>query len=315
MSRLIVAALVAGVLGGCLAPSGPSADDATESVEPRLEGNAVLEGWVLSEDELPLPGANVTIPDLGVAASSDEAGWFELANLAPGSWTVFAELAGFEADEQVVELAQDARTRVDLRLLPLPSTGSFNRTLIFQGHYDCAHEIPIWTGDCMILYEAATNQSDPYTNETYHFRLPVEAGWESVLLELVWQGGANNQLEGMRLYLENGNGTDVGHSYKVGRADGDENPLRVLVNRTEPHPRADVYPGTQTKAFIPDEGEVAQIRVFPRGRLADEMSQFCDGDGRCFLGWGAGIGIDFTVYATVFYHARAPAGFTALPDA
>jgi hypothetical protein len=74
-----------------------------------------------------------------------------------------------------------------------------------------------------------------------------------------------------------------------------------------------LYPGTNTPATIPDEGEVAQIRVFPRGLLTEHTSQVCSDDG-CFLGVGAGVDIRFKVYATVFYHARAPEGYSGIPD-
>ncbi len=45
-------------------------------------------------------------------------------------------------------------------LILLPSYAPHNPTHIFIGYYDCTHEIPIWTGDRMILYNAFTGQND-----------------------------------------------------------------------------------------------------------------------------------------------------------
>ncbi|MGH9896407.1 MAG: hypothetical protein ACREA0_31310, partial [bacterium] len=201
---------------------------------------------------------------------------------------------------------------VDVALSLLPSLEPYNRTVSFEGHYDCAHEVPIWTGDCMLLYEAITNESDPYTDENFVFHFPINARWDSVVMELRWQGGANNQLDGMRLYLERPTKNETDHSIKVGRADGNENPLRFVVHRGIDHPRADIDPETNKPATFPFNGSQAQIRAFPHGKFYNELCQAGNSTlGSCFLGVGVGVDLQFTIHATVFYNGRAPEGFTA----
>jgi hypothetical protein len=132
---------------------------------------------------------------------------------------------------------------------------------------------------------------------------------------MVWDEPATNQLDGMRVYLEKANITADGHSHKIARADGPASPLAVRVDRGIVHETADTYPGTDTPVALEPGGEEALVRVFPRGHFYDETKQICDSDGKCFLGLGAGLDLRFTVYATVFYNAPPPDGFTAIPAA
>lgn len=148
----------------------------------------------------------------------------------------------------------------------------------------------------MILYNAFTGQNDTYTDEKFLFRFGVQPRWDSFVMELVWEYGPNNQLDGMRFYLEHVTNTSTDHSVKVGRADGAENPLRFVVHRGEAGPRADVNETTKQPETFPHNGTNAQVRVFPKGKLYNEMctvSTTATGD--CYLGWGVGVDIRFTV--------------------
>lgn len=295
-------------LAGCLG-------GASSTTQPQLgafQGATVL-GLVTNDEIMPVPSARVIVVETGQTAMTDDAGGFTLFEVPAGTWTIRVEEPRHIAIQEPFTVAASEAARLDLMLPTIPGVSPYRSLFTFRGHYDCAHEVPTWPGDCMILYETATGGPDGVTDETSSFRLPIDRHWESVVLELEWEGSAENQLDGMRLYLENGNGTENGHSYLVGRAEGPGSPLTLVVHRGELHPRADVYEGTQQKAFIPDDGEIAQIRVFPRGNFYEQTSQICSDSG-CFLGIGAGLDIDFHVYATVFYVDRAAAVYSARPD-
>ena len=307
MKLPLLAALIV-LLSGCL--SG-----ATSTTQPplgALQGATVL-GLVTNDEIMPVPSARVLVVETGQTAVTDQSGAFSIFDVPAGTWTIRVEEPRHIAIQEAFTVEDAEAARLDLMLPTIPGVSPYRSLFMFRGHYDCAHEVPIWPGDCMLLYQVATGGPDEYTNETFAFRLPVEEHWESIVLEVEWQTSAENQLDGMRLYLENGNGTESGHSYLVARAEGPSSPLRLVVNRGELHPRADVYEATSQKAFIPDAGELAQIRVFPRGKFYDQTSQVCSDSG-CLLGVGVGLDIDFKVYATVFYVDRAASDYSARPD-
>lgn len=279
-------------------------------------GVGSVAGRVVDDEARAIEGARAEILGLALSAVSDAEGAFLLDGVPVGSRVLEVTAPAHASTARNISVERGRATEVDVVLMPLPSDVAYHLTVPFEGHYTCAHEVPIWTGDCMLLYESQTGEDDSVTEEQYAFRTLVADAWESVVLDVEWTYPANNQLDGMRLYLENGNGTETGHSYKVGRADGPDSPLRLQVNRGEPHPRADYYVGTGVRAFIPDAGDDVQIRVFPRGNLYDVTSQVCTNPTQqqgCLLGVGVGIEIRFTVYASVFYFAPAPADFSALP--
>lgn len=313
--RLVLTATVLSlVLSGCLGQGdGVDSDGTGASLPTGSTARGRLEGHVTDDELVPISGANVTIEGTGLAATTDGEGAFTVDGVPPGNQTVEAVKEGYEPARHFVDVRPGSTAQAEVRLTILPSYAPHNRTLVFDGHYDCAHEIPIWTGDCMILYQAATNQSDPYTTEKFQFRFDVNARWQSFVMELAWQGAANNQLDGMRFYLEHVTNTTTEHSVKVGRADGPQNPLRFVVQRDEAHPRADPDPKTGKAATFPVNGSLAQVRVFPHGKFYNESCSVGNATiGRCMLGVGVGVGIKFTVYATVFYNERAPTGFSAI---
>jgi hypothetical protein len=302
---------LAGCLGHHTTASLPAANpDGTETAFD----TATIVGRVVDEEIVPVANASVAADGTGISAVTDIAGAFALPDLPVGNHTLVVQRDGYAELRQSVLVGAGETVTVDLRLTLLPSFAAHNLTHIFTGHFDCGHEIPIWTGDCMILYSAMTGQNDTQTSEDYLFRFPVEPRWDSFVMELSWEYAANNQLDGMRFYLEHVTNESTDHSVKVGRADGKQNPLAFVVHRGEPHPRADVNATTGKPATFPVEGARAQVRVFPKGHLYDQMcmaSTTATGD--CYLGVGAGVDIRFTVYATVFYNGRAPEGFSAIP--
>lgn len=298
------------ILAGCLGNGAPEETIAPPTPEPEF-GEIV--GVAVDDEVRPVANATVFLVEESRNATTGADGTFRFDQVATGTKMVRAVAEGHGTAEARVEVAADAVAEAQLTLPVLPEYVARNLTSFFEGHYDCANEIPIWTGDCLILYENVTGQPDPYTTETFTFYMPIDPRWDSIVLELTYETSANNQLDGMRVYLEHVTDEQTGHSVKVGRADGNENPLRLVVNRGEPHPQADVDPATGEPATFDYGGDLAQIRVFPKGHLWEYTSQVCNSEGRCFLGVGAGLDIKFTVYATVFYNERAPDGFTAVP--
>lgn len=305
----ILVLLVGPFLAGCVDSGSPEAATPTPTPEPQFGD---IQGLVIDEEFQPVAGAQVFVVEVDVETTTAADGTFAFRDIEAGPVTVRSFEAKHATAESRVVVPADGTVEVELRMPVLPEYAPHNLTTIFDGKFDCAHEVPIWTGDCMILYTTYVGD-DPVTEETHEFMMSIGPRWHTVVLEMTWDEPATNQLDGMRLYLEHKNLTSEGHSVKVARADGPESPLRLEIPAGVPHESADVYPGTETPAQLAADGEDALIRVFPRGQFYEYTSQVCDEDGRCFLGVGAGLDIRFTVYATVFYNEPAPDGFTAIP--
>ncbi len=66
-----------------------------------------IEGYVLdSQNENPLPGANVYIKGLSIGASTDIDGKYYISNVAPGSYTLIVEYVGYTKKEVKVTVKQ-----------------------------------------------------------------------------------------------------------------------------------------------------------------------------------------------------------------
>jgi hypothetical protein len=117
----------------------------------------------------------------------------------------------------------------------------------------------------------------------------------------------------MRLYVENANQTKPGaHAPGVAKVHGNAQPLVARIDRGTPGPGHENYEGTSVPAYVPDDGGLQQVRVFPKGQAYSYTSQVCR-DGQCFLGLGVGLNVRFTVHLTVFYNEAAPVGFSDVP--
>lgn len=290
------------VLAGCLAtPSRPlAAPHASPDARP-----ADLTGFVFDEEERPLAGATVRVAELGREARTDATGAYDLTGLAAGRWLTAVRAPGHALVEEAIDLPPGSEVRQDFRLPVLPAPVAHVEHFSFRGSYDCGSEVLILAGDCLVLYENATGQPDPVTQDAYAFRLPIHAAWQTIHVALAWQSGAENQLDGMRLLVEHGNASKTGHGIQVARADGSDNPLEILIARGQAHPTADKYAGTGTAARVPDDGEELQVRVQPRGKHTDVFGQVCDPrTGGCFLGVGVGFDLNFDIEATVAYEPR-----------
>ncbi len=285
--------LSAVLMAGCAAPAAPGA------AVPLMPSN--LEGTVVDIELRPVPNATVTLLPHDRIGVTDENGAFSFLRLTPGNGTLQIDHPDFEPAVATILLPSGATIRQDFRLIPLPKAIPHDETFLFQGSFDCASETLIIGADCLVLYENVTGSNDPVTNEDNAFRLLVKPNWETIYLNLTWESGAENQLEGMRLNLEHGNGSTTGHAYQVAQTWGTEQPLELLVERGVPHPSADYYDDTDTPATIADEGEETQVRIFPRGKMTQEFGMVCQEPRKCLLGVGVGLDIRFEGHAIVHY--------------
>ena len=77
-----------------------------------------LTGWVLDDQGLPLPGANVMIVGQNTGAATDRAGEFRIGALPAGAQTVVVSFMGFGEFRQQVNIAPGATTALKVTMTP-----------------------------------------------------------------------------------------------------------------------------------------------------------------------------------------------------
>lgn len=275
----------------------------------------MIVGNVLDDEQQPIEGALVTIVELQRNTTTDDLGDYRFLEVPVGRYTVEAEHPRFNGTPLKVEVRANAPSQAFFAISSKAAPTPFNFTRELNGEFECAAEAFIITGPCWTLAEGVTCRvqcvADPFDSK-YQFKVDIGSGWETIIAELTWTTGAGT-LDGMRMYLENANVSQQGlHGKGVAKVYGNQQGLKIRIDRGQTHPTAETYDGTSVKAFVPDDGPAQQIRVFPKGQGYDYTKDKCLPDYGCFLGAGVGSTVTFAIQFTVFYYEAAPAGFTAL---
>lgn len=313
----LLALLVCASLAGCQGKPG-TGTNFTGSLAP---GVGDLEGRVTDDEFRPIAGVQVDLrgPVEEASTTTDETGAFAFGSLVASTYVLTALHPRFEPSKQFVAIENDTVATVDVSLKLLPENRPFSTILTpMRGHYDCAAEAVILTGDCFILWENVTGGPNPVTVHDETFSFNVSKGWTTALMQVEYSTGPNNQLDGMRFYVAPANESDVAsaHHTKLAIAEGDANPLLIRLDVGQPHERADAWkPGGMNAQLDPAGGRLLGL-VYPRGNGAETTETVCDPryPDRCFLGVGLGLSIDFTARVAIFYNgAPVPDDFKFTP--
>lgn len=311
--------------GGCLGGGQNAIDTAASSPAP--DEPATLTGILTNDEHLPIVGANITV----AAANRTDTilqeiltpanGGFQIGPVPPGVYAVTYQHLDFEARVETYELRPGYNGYVDVHLLLLENRKpSIDAPEAWTGYYDCGLEFVILSGDCMILYENVTcelgdcQESPVFAEENAYF-YNVSERWSQIVIEMVWEEGGQNQLDGMHLYLArpDASGDPAAHHVKYAVAEGPQQPLRIDLIQGAAHDTAENDPATDEPIVLGPAGGEVVILALPRGQLAEAAGQVCDEPGHCFLGVGAALDLKFTVYVSVFFNQVAPDGYTRLP--
>lgn len=312
--------LLAGCLGAGASKSAPASSSASHT-----SAYGELGGMAMDEEGRPVAGVQVVAkgPLDAPESTTDAQGTFYFDHLLAGIRVLAFHHPRYETKELDVVIPANAKADAMATLRLLPSLQPYKTILPpMTGHYDCAAEAVIITGDCMEITSAVppgyVSVPKVFTTKNAFF-FNVSKGWTDVVVQLTWTTGGANQANGMHLYLApaNESHTIEDHHTKMAVAEGPSQPLTITLDNKGPAPTAEFYPNSQEKARLsPDGGEVLAI-VYPRGQAADQADQVCEPDqpDKCFLGVGAALNIDLNVYVAIFYNGDpVPPGFTMVPS-
>src|SRR5262249_5730022 len=98
---------------------------------PPAPTTGTIEGTVEAPDlDAPLAGATVTVVGTAITSTTDDAGHYTLAGVAPGTVKVRVDFVGFRSQERAVVVAVGPAIKADFQLTTLPL---LNETIVVVG--------------------------------------------------------------------------------------------------------------------------------------------------------------------------------------
>lgn len=225
----------------------------------------------------------MAVLELNATATTGPDGAFLFEGVPGATRLVRAEAAGYESVTRRVSLdGRDAY--VEIVLPPLPPTAPYTVAIEHAGFVSCAGMARVG-GETSEGTVVTCGERDPNDQRELEFELPLDAGIESVVLELSWEPGSQLASHFSFAVFVNASGAQVA----LGEAEGDGY-VKLAIPRQ-----------VAREVLLP--GAVLRTRVEPASSLLDEEA---------FLAVGAAVAQPYTVVATLFYHAPAPPGYRAV---
>ncbi|MHB1260608.1 MAG: carboxypeptidase-like regulatory domain-containing protein [Thermoplasmatota archaeon] len=298
MRSLSVVALVAALLLAGCSDSGAKAPDPAVTVAPSTMS---IVGLVQDEAFNAVGGANVTLRLVGRSTTTDASGAFRFDALTPSAYLVDVNATGFELASLTAEPQGAQNASLNFVLRQLTSFRPRTEVTHLEGILQCAAESVIITGSCDT---ASTTLGGPGAfSDTSTFQVGLLRRWQSIVIDVDFDGSSHPGLEALRLVVRGVNDADHLNEYQqYGRFTG-AGPFTARLDVNGTYEDGD--------GPIPGNLTITELVVYPQGH---GWHQVCDptGENGCFLGAGAAVDVRFDLYVTVFYNQLAPEGYTLL---
>ncbi|HUR68541.1 MAG TPA: carboxypeptidase-like regulatory domain-containing protein [Candidatus Thermoplasmatota archaeon] len=246
------------------------------AVEEHAIAPGTLAGTVTDLALTPIAGANVTVEGTNASALTDAAGSFTL-ELLPGEYVVLAMASDHQNGAMRASILSAQTSSLSFQLAPIVHIVPYNEVQEGEGYLACT--ILLVQGESRNTTECG--ESDPNDRPSVDFPLASANGLDSVVVELAWEP---------RTQAASSLHVDVWASageerIPVGTSEG-ASPLRVVI-----------------PARLVGRGDALVVTASPAGGFTDEEAG---------VDFGAIVQQPFTAYATAFYHAPPPGGYSAI---
>jgi hypothetical protein len=195
-SALLLIMAMAGCVQGD--DAGAQSTDGLDDVEPPSADEGQIKGSVVDDALAPVAGATVAILDLKpeVLTTTDEAGAFVLAKLAPGKYNLAVQKLGYESTAKVVSVAAGEVAEVQISLTPVPVYDEpYHQLLIGEGYFACGAYLIVTTWGN--LHGCVWDDHKP----RYNFEAPQD-GLFGIMQELEWERNTGVTAEELVLYMQ-----------------------------------------------------------------------------------------------------------------
>jgi len=118
---------------GCVGGGDGQAKSGGPDVEAAFdEDTGGIRGQVVSDEEIPIAGAEVGIAALNLVSSTDANGLFALSHVPPGPQVVEVSALGYNPSGRTIDVQAGAAVDLAFELTPLPSDAPYHRTFIYR---------------------------------------------------------------------------------------------------------------------------------------------------------------------------------------
>ncbi len=283
-------------LAGCSDGGGPATDAADDFQDLDLvatDETGVIRGVVIDASITPVPNADVAVERPGaepLTALTGADGLFGFDGLAPGSYFVKVQKAGYFDAQQSVEVVPDVADPPAVRiLLELnEATRPYVQTLVFEGFMECGLTSPaVGVSLCGLVNSVGEIGGAPNaTNEDSQVRYPLDRAPTWTQSEMVWE---STQAFGDELALLYSYG-DCGEGFYCDHESRGTSPVLLTAN------------ATMSQTLFDEEAGELYIRVFTDDVDATAVPGYLSGSGITFEQ-------SFTIYTHVFYGYQPPEGW------
>jgi hypothetical protein len=309
--------LCAAALAGCAnsgTPEDEIPDPGFEDIDLKVtETTGAIRGIVVDERIVPIPGAMVVATGAGQekTAETDEEGRFVFAGLEPGTYFLAASSPlhkGSQTSAEVVAgVAEPPLTRILLERLFAQEP--FVEQQKFDGFIQCNQAgVYYSSAPCITDFTGAAggplNGTGPCTpsgcapqlrrilSEHRGFRTAVGPGWQSIILEMVWEESSETFDEMGITFSYNETQRPATHWYARSES---LSPLRMELKVGVPGPNEQIPDGTPE--LIPPEGH-DDLYYFVGARTSDAHPV------------ALAVNQAFQIFQTTFYFAVPPEGWS-----
>ncbi len=264
-AALVLVLLALTSLSGC-AENGPKDEggDPYDDFEYEKDSETgVILGVVVDQAIVPVADATVTVEVGGnqLTKTSDQNGRFVFAGLEPGTYFVVAKKIAYEPVQSsvVVVAGVEEPPILKLQIERLFNQDPYMQTQRFAGFVGCAYSLILISSTCVNDYTrvdptgTCPNGCLPQTTgvvDQREYRSEVNAGWQTILWEMVWDSSVSGTVEQMAITVSYAERVGAGHWYASSRM---PQPYRMQVNVGEPGPGAQIP--ADTPEFIDPEGQ------------------------------------------------------------
>ena len=175
-------------LAGCAETAEPAATEAPELVE------GTLRGVVVDAAIVPVAGAQVILVGTAFETTTDVDGVFSFSGVPPGTYVLEVSTLIHEPTQVTVVIGDGPAEPVKVQLERRFAQDPYLEQQEIQGYMNCGYSIGL-SSPCILDYTqllpvcpgGCVPQLYGISGDIRRFEVPIEAGWQSRVNEIVWR--------------------------------------------------------------------------------------------------------------------------------
>ena len=302
---LTVVTVAALVFAGCAKPDGgqPQETVPTEPIVSETTGS--IAGLVVSEEVIPLSGAQLLVQETEQSATTDDEGRFAINGLLPATYTVFVSALGYSAHSARVDVVANQVTEKTFTLSTVVLKVPHHESIPFAGRFECSAALV----DRLWLECPGSGEIAPDSTSQIRFEKPE--GVTHIVAELRWVQASAGTGQNLDFNMvEQGRDSSQWYANVYGPA-----PLKIVLEVGEkfsnPNSPGGGVGDSEFDQVVDDEDTALQLDLYSSPVYTDELVS--GGEREALV--GVTLQQRFEGMITLFYDEVPAEDFTAFADA